>query len=102
MVQLLQTVGLFLSTAFVLVSAAPAPIPTAAPDLSDAAALHKRTSCTFTAAAAASKSKTSCATIVLDGITVPSGVTLDLTGLTEGTEVRRSADNFMSGRANSS
>jgi galacturan 1,4-alpha-galacturonidase len=85
MVQLLQALGLALSTASVLVSAIP--MPTAAPDLANAAALHKRASCTFTAASAASKSKASCATIVLDGITVPSGTTLDLTGLTEGTSV---------------
>lgn len=85
MVQLLQAFGLVLSTASILVSASPMPVPTAAPDLTNAAALHKRTSCTFTAASAASKSKASCATIVLDGITVPSGTTLDLTGLTSGT-----------------
>jgi len=34
-----------------------------------------------------SKSKTSCATIVLNSIPVPSGTTLDLTGLTTGTHV---------------
>ncbi|KAF8863628.1 endopolygalacturonase precursor [Acephala macrosclerotiorum] len=62
-------------------------MPTPAPDLANAAALHKRASCTFTAASAASKSKADCATIVLDGITVPSGTTLDLTDLTEGTSV---------------
>ncbi|KUJ18181.1 putative endo-polygalacturonase, partial [Mollisia scopiformis] len=85
MVQLLQALGLALSTASVLVSAIP--MPTAAPDLANAAALHKRASCTFTAASAASKSKADCATIILDGITVPSGTTLDLTDLTEGTSV---------------
>ncbi|KAF4631934.1 hypothetical protein G7Y89_g6193 [Cudoniella acicularis] len=85
MVQFLKALGLGLSTACALVAAVP--MPTAAPDLANAAALHKRSSCTFTAASAASKSKTSCATIVLDGITVPSGTTLDLTGLTSGTHV---------------
>jgi polygalacturonase len=63
------------------------PLPTPAPDLRKAAALQKRASCTFTAASAASASKKSCATIVLDGITVPSGVTLDLTDLESGTHV---------------
>lgn len=44
-------------------------------------------SCTFTDAAAAMKSKTSCSTIVLDGISVPAGTTLDMTGLKDGTHV---------------
>jgi len=44
-------------------------------------------SCTFTNAASASKSKTSCSTIVLSNIAVPSGTTLDMTGLTKGTTV---------------
>ena len=73
MVQFVKALGLLLS-AGTFVSAAP--MPTAAPDLNAAAALHKRASCTFTAASAASKSKTSCATIVLDNIAVPSGTTL--------------------------
>lgn len=85
MVQLLQAFGLALSTASVLVSAIPMPTP--APDLANAAALHKRVSCTFSDAASASKSKASCATIVLDGITVPSGTTLDMTDLADGTSV---------------
>lgn len=85
MVHFIQALWLALSVASVLVSANP--LPTAAPDLKNAAALQKRASCTFTAASAASASKKSCATIVLDGITVPSGVTLDLTGLTSGTHV---------------
>ncbi|KAH8811882.1 putative extracellular polygalacturonase [Xylogone sp. PMI_703] len=88
MVQILQVVGavLYAST---IVAAVPAavPEPTAAPDLRNAETLQKRASCTFTAASAASKSKTSCATIVLDNIAVPSGVTLDLTGLNQGTHV---------------
>jgi polygalacturonase len=86
MVHLTQALGLALSVASILVSANP--LPTPAPDLRNAAALYKRASCTFTAASAASKSKKDCATIVLDGITVPSGVTLDLTDLESGTHVR--------------
>lgn len=65
-----------------LVVAAPAPAPTPAAKLEDRA-----TTCTFTNAASASASKKSCATIVLSAIPVPSGVTLDLTGLTQGTHV---------------
>lgn len=74
----------FLATTLPLVYSAPAaaPAPTAAPNLKDRA-----TTCTFTNAASASKSKTSCATIVLDNVAVPSGTTLDLTGLTSGTHV---------------
>ena len=85
MVQFVKALGLLLSAGTFV---AAVPMPTAAPDLKNAASLHKRASCTFTAASAASKSKTSCATIVLDNIAVPSGTTLDLTGLTSGTHVR--------------
>lgn len=72
------------SAGALLVAAAPvaAPAPTAA------AQLDKRaTSCTFTNAASASKSKKSCSTIVLSDIAVPSGTTLDMTDLTKGTTV---------------
>ncbi|KAF1354749.1 Endopolygalacturonase 1 [Delphinella strobiligena] len=68
-----------------LVAAAPAPAPTPAPVAGDIA--KRASSCTFSDAAAVSKSKTSCATIVLDNIAVPSGTTLDLTDLTDGTTV---------------
>ncbi|KAF2114335.1 endopolygalacturonase [Lophiotrema nucula] len=47
----------------------------------------RATSCTFTDAASASKSKTSCSTIVLSNVAVPSGTTLDLTKLNDGTTV---------------
>ena len=53
--------------------------------------LSKRaTICTFSGssgASLASKSKTSCSTIVLSALAVPSGTTLDLTGLNSGTHV---------------
>ncbi|PQE27800.1 polygalacturonase 5 protein [Rutstroemia sp. NJR-2017a BVV2] len=68
-----------------LVAAAPTPAPTAAPNLEERA-----TTCTFSGsggASSASKSKTSCSTIVLSALAVPSGTTLDLTGLNEGTTV---------------
>nr|Q12708.1 RecName: Full=Endo-polygalacturonase; Short=PG; AltName: Full=Pectinase; Flags: Precursor [Sclerotinia sclerotiorum]AAC14466.1 endopolygalacturonase [Sclerotinia sclerotiorum] len=74
------------------VSAAPAPAPTAAPNVADAlAAVEKRAgSCTFSDPAVplpAIKSKASCATIVISAVAVPSGTTLDLTGLKSGTHV---------------
>ncbi|PYI35724.1 polygalacturonase [Aspergillus indologenus CBS 114.80] len=75
----------------ITVSANPAPEPpaiTAAPKVGD---LEKRaTTCTFSGsngASSASKSKTSCSTIILSSVAVPSGTTLDLTDLNEGTHV---------------
>lgn len=83
MVRFLAPLGC-LAVILPLVAAAPAtaPAPTAAPNLE-----NRATTCTFTNAASASKSKTSCATIVLNNIAVPSGTTLDLTKLTKGTHV---------------
>ena len=63
------------------------PLITPAPE---AAQLAKRTSCTFSGsngASSASKSQKSCATIVMSGVTVPSGTTLDLSDLEDGTHV---------------
>ncbi|PYI18221.1 polygalacturonase E precursor pgaE [Aspergillus japonicus CBS 114.51] len=75
----------------ITVGANPAPEPpaiTAAPKVGD---LEKRaTTCTFSGsngASSASKSKTSCSTIILSSVAVPSGTTLDLTDLNEGTHV---------------
>ncbi|KAA8576205.1 hypothetical protein EYC84_006358 [Monilinia fructicola] len=59
--------------------------PTPTPDIG-----KRATTCTFSGsggAASASKSKTSCSTIVLSALAVPSGTTLDLTGLNKGTKV---------------
>jgi hypothetical protein len=83
------SLALLLGAAALAVAApAAAPEPTAAPDLND---LKKRaTTCTFSGSAgasSASKSKTSCSTIIISAVAVPSGVTLDLTGLNEGTHV---------------
>ncbi|KAK4952538.1 Polygalacturonase 1 [Elasticomyces elasticus] len=84
--------SVILSVALALCStgvvAVPAPQVTAAPRAADLA--KRATSCTFSGsagAAAASKSKASCATIVLSSVAVPSGTTLDLTGLKAGTHV---------------
>ncbi|PMD18391.1 glycoside hydrolase family 28 protein [Hyaloscypha hepaticicola] len=82
MVQLSLFLGL---VAISQVLAVPAPAPTAAPDLD-----KRATTCTFSGSGgylSASKSKTSCSTIVLSALAVPSGVTLDLTGLNKGTKV---------------
>nr|O42824.1 RecName: Full=Polygalacturonase; Short=PG; AltName: Full=Pectinase; Flags: Precursor [Penicillium janthinellum]BAA24524.1 polygalacturonase [Penicillium janthinellum] len=64
-----------------LVSAAPTP--------SRVSDLTKKSSstCTFSSAASASASKSSCSTIVLSNIEVPAGKTLDLTDLKDGTKV---------------
>ncbi|KAK3114703.1 Polygalacturonase 1 [Teratosphaeriaceae sp. CCFEE 6253] len=82
------TLALALCGTAVVANPVPAPQVTAAPAIEQ---LEKRAgSCTFSGsagAASASKSKTSCATIVLSSVAVPSGTTLDLTGLTSGTHV---------------
>ncbi|KAF3393310.1 Polygalacturonase 2, partial [Talaromyces pinophilus] len=82
----LTQVSLFLSLTIPgLVQAVPAPAPTTPPKLSERAS-----SCTFSGsqgAASASKSKTSCSTIILSDVAVPSGTTLDLTDLNDGTSV---------------
>ncbi|OKL59890.1 Polygalacturonase 2 [Talaromyces atroroseus] len=68
-----------------VVQAAPAPVPTTPPSLQERAS-----SCTFSGSSGASSaiaSKKSCSTIVLSDVAVPSGTTLDLTDLKEGTEV---------------
>lgn len=72
------------ASAAVLASPAAAPAPT------PAATLAKRDSCVFSGsdgAASASASKADCATITLSALTVPSGTTLDLTDLSDGTTV---------------
>ncbi|KAI1095494.1 endopolygalacturonase [Rostrohypoxylon terebratum] len=49
--------------------------------------IEQRASCTFTTTDALASGKSSCTNIVLNGITVPAGETLDLTKLTTGTTV---------------
>lgn len=84
-----STFAVFLATSGVFAS--PAPRPTPAPSPGEVArSLHKRESCTFSGDdgySSASASKKDCATIVLSALTVPSGVTLDLTDLEDGTAV---------------
>lgn len=69
--------------------AIPGPLPTPPPSLKDAVA-KRATSCTFSGSdgySLASVSKASCATIVLSSLAVPSGVTLKLEKLNDGTTV---------------
>ncbi|KAF3770905.1 family 28 glycoside hydrolase [Cryphonectria parasitica EP155] len=70
--------------------AVPMPAPTPAPDLNKAKAAKRATSCTFSGSdgySLASVSQKDCATIVLSALTVPSGVTLDLSDLEDDTTV---------------
>jgi polygalacturonase len=69
-------------------AAVPAPQVTPAPRIGTVA--KRAASCTFsgaTGAAEASKSASSCATMVLNNVAVPSGTALDLSGLADGTTV---------------
>lgn len=71
---------------------APAPAPTPAPSPAEVerAIEERAATCKFTGSSgysSASKSKSSCSTIILDGLTVPGGVTLDMTDLPDGTVV---------------
>jgi polygalacturonase/galacturan 1,4-alpha-galacturonidase len=82
MLKLALVLGL---AAITQVLGSPVPEPTAAPDFN-----KRATTCTFSGsggASSASKSKTSCSTIILSALAVPSGTTLDLTGLNSGTHV---------------
>ncbi|CZR54943.1 related endopolygalacturonase C [Phialocephala subalpina] len=89
---LLPSVTIFaalLASAMVLGSPVTAPEPTPPPSLKDAV-VRRDTTCTFSGSSGyslASKSKTSCSTIVLSSLTVPSGVTLNLEKLNDGTNV---------------
>ncbi|GIZ42422.1 hypothetical protein CKM354_000569400 [Cercospora kikuchii] len=66
-----------------LAAALPALKPTSISNTSS----YASTGCTFTDAAAAKASKTSCSNIILKDIAVPAGETLDLEGLNKGTTV---------------
>lgn len=63
-----------------------APVPTAPAKLEGKLAARAST-CTFTAASAASASQKACSTIVLSSIDVPAGTTLDLSDLEDNTHV---------------
>lgn len=84
----LSIIALTASLAVPAAIAAPAaPAITPAPE---AAVVKRATSCTFSGsagAASASKSQTSCATIVLNNVAVPSGTTFDLSKLADDTTV---------------
>ncbi|KAH7361353.1 polygalacturonase [Pyrenochaeta sp. MPI-SDFR-AT-0127] len=83
------TLGILVSSLVASAVAIPAPEPQITPAPKPEIA-KRATSCTFSGsagAASASKSATSCATIVLSNVAVPSGTTLDLSGLADGTTV---------------
>lgn len=85
MVKLSLLLGAVTASICVQAHAVPPPTVTQAPKLEDRA-----TTCTFSGsngASSASKSQKSCATIVLSNVAVPSGVTLDLSDLNDGTTV---------------
>lgn len=70
--------------------AAPAPTPAPSPQAVQRAIEERAATCKFTGSlgySSASVSKASCSTIILDGLTVPAGKTLDMTGLPDGTTV---------------
>jgi polygalacturonase len=81
----------FATLAFAAVAVAS---PLAGPEITPApepGVVKRATSCTFSGsngAASASKSQASCSTIVLSSVAVPSGTTLDLSDLNDGTTVR--------------
>ncbi|KAI0967338.1 endopolygalacturonase 4 [Xylaria arbuscula] len=86
--------AILLSAAAAPVLAIPAagPAPTAAPspEVVERAIAKRAATCTFSGTAgysSASKSKSSCSTLILDTLTVPGGVTLDMTDLPDETVV---------------
>jgi polygalacturonase len=92
-----SAVGILLALAAVRTLASPAPMPTAAPSPREVeAAIEERNverraaTCTFSGSlgySSASKSKSSCSTIILDALTVPGGVTLNMMDLPDDTTV---------------
>jgi polygalacturonase len=92
-----QVLAALLLAASCEASPAPLPIPTAAPSPREVnqafqeRAIEKRAAtCTFSGSlgySSASKSKASCSTLILDTLTVPAGVTLDMTDLPDETVV---------------
>jgi polygalacturonase len=81
------TLGIFFASLAASAVAAPAPAITPAPKPK---VVKRASSCAFSGsngAAEASKSQSSCATMVLSNIAVPSGTTLDLSSLADGTTV---------------
>lgn len=81
------TLGIFFTSLAASAVAAPAPTITPAPKPE---VVKRASSCTFSGsngAAEASKSQSSCATMVLSDVAVPSGTTLDLSSLADDTTV---------------
>lgn len=77
-------------SAVVATPAPPATTPAPSPKQVKRAIEERAATCKFTGTkgySSASKSKASCSTIILDGLTVPAGVTLDMTDLNDDTTV---------------
>jgi polygalacturonase len=90
----MQTIAALVALALLAtpILANPMPMPTPAPSPMEVErAIEKRAAtCTFSGSlgySSASKSKASCSTIILDTLTVPGGVTLDMTDLPDDTVV---------------
>lgn len=98
MLQRLTTLVSTFAVANVLANPAPAPLPTAAPDLRNAVIKRANGSCTFSGTdgySSASIAKTVCSTIVLSALTVPPGKKLDLEGLNDGTTVSSASSSLV-------
>lgn len=91
--QLFVAAALMGASAVVASPAPPAPpatTPAPSPREVERAIEERAATCSFTGSAgysSASKSKASCSTIILNGLTVPAGVTLDMTDLNDDTVV---------------
>lgn len=89
--QQLSIAAAFVGASAVMASPAPpATTPAPSPKEVERAIEERAATCKFTGTAgysSASKSKASCSTIILDGLTVPAGKTLDMTDLSDGTVV---------------
>lgn len=88
--QIALAAALLGASAVVASPAAPATTPAPSPKEVERAIEERAATCKFTGTkgySSASKSKASCSTIILDGLTVPAGVTLDMTDLNDDTTV---------------
>lgn len=90
LVQLSVAAALMGASAVFASPAPPVVTPAPSPQAVERAIEERAATCKFTGTAgysSASKSKASCSTIILDGLTVPAGKTLDLTDLNDDTVV---------------
>lgn len=88
--QIAVAAALLGASAVAATPAPPATTPAPSPKEVERAIEERAATCKFTGTkgySSASKSKASCSTIILDGLTVPAGVTLDMTDLNDDTTV---------------